>query len=105
MSVNSGTRVPALSTATATLFRLKKQTGGRNSLKKSSDCFPTAWQCMKSGGKLLVTYGVSGVQVHDARLAAAMRVYGVKWILTFNERDFARYADIEAIHPRAVPTK
>jgi hypothetical protein len=32
----------ALSTATATLFPLKKQTGGRNSLKKSSDCFPTA---------------------------------------------------------------
>src|SRR5437762_10544511 len=27
--------------------------------------------------KLLVTYGVSGVQVHDARLAAAMREHGV----------------------------
>jgi len=55
--------------------------------------------------KLLVTYGVSGVQVHDARLAAAMRVHGVKRILTFNDRDFARYTDIEAIHPRAAPTK
>ncbi len=54
--------------------------------------------------KLLVTHGVSGVQVHDARLAAAMRVHGVKRILTFNDRDFARYTDIEAIHPRAVPT-
>ena len=32
--------------------------------------------------KLLVTYGVSGVQVHDARLAAAMRVHGVKRILS-----------------------
>ena len=55
--------------------------------------------------KFLVTYGVSGVQVHDARLAAAMRAHDVKRILTFNDRDFARYADIEAIHPRAVPTK
>jgi predicted nucleic acid-binding protein len=55
--------------------------------------------------KFLVTYGVSGVQVHDARLAAAMRLHGVKRILTFNDRDFARYADMEAIHPRAVPTK
>jgi predicted nucleic acid-binding protein len=54
---------------------------------------------------ILVTYGVSGVQVHDARLAAAMRVHGVKRILTFNERDFARYRDIEPVHPRAVPTK
>src|SRR6266849_807404 len=31
--------------------------------------------------KLLVTSGVSGVQVHDARLAAAMRVHGVKRIV------------------------
>jgi predicted nucleic acid-binding protein len=46
--------------------------------------------------------GVSGVQVHDARLVAAMRVHGVKRILTFNERDFARYADVEAVHPRSV---
>jgi predicted nucleic acid-binding protein len=52
--------------------------------------------------KLLVTHGVSGVQVHDARLVAFMRVCGVKSILTFNDRDFARYTDIKAIHPRAV---
>jgi predicted nucleic acid-binding protein len=55
--------------------------------------------------RLLVTYGVSGVQVHDARLAAAMLVHGVKRILTFNDRDFARYADIETIHPRAIPAE
>jgi predicted nucleic acid-binding protein len=52
--------------------------------------------------KLLVTQSVSGVQVHDARLVAAMRVHGVKRILTFNARDFARYVDIEAVHPRSV---
>ena len=51
---------------------------------------------------LLVAHGVSGVQVHDARLAAAMRVHGIKRILTFNDRDFARYTGIEAIHPRSV---
>jgi predicted nucleic acid-binding protein len=51
---------------------------------------------------LLVTHGVSGVQVHDARLVAAMRVHSVKRILTFNDRDFVRYTDIEAVHPRAV---
>src|SRR6266850_4197833 len=66
---------------------LKKRTGGQNTSKKSSGCSLTALRCMKSGGKLLVMYGVSGVQVHDARLAAAMRVHGVKRILTFNERD------------------
>jgi predicted nucleic acid-binding protein len=52
--------------------------------------------------KLLITHNVVGVQVHDARLVAAMRVHGVKQILTFNQRDFARYSDIEAIHPRTV---
>jgi predicted nucleic acid-binding protein len=49
--------------------------------------------------KLLVDYGVSGVQVHDARLVAAMHIHDVKHILTFNTRDFARFTDIEAIHP------
>lgn len=50
--------------------------------------------------KLLLTYNVSGTQVHDARLVASMLVYGVKKILTFNDKDFARYKPIEAIHPR-----
>lgn len=52
--------------------------------------------------RLLVAHDVSGVQVHDARLVAAMRVHGVERILTFNDRDFARYSDIEAVHPRTV---
>ena len=55
--------------------------------------------------RLLVAHNVSGAQVHDARLVAGMRVHGVTRILTFNERDFARYTDVEAIHPRAVSVK
>jgi len=54
--------------------------------------------------KLLVSHNVSGAQVHDARLVAAMRTHGVKQILTFNEKDFARYSDIEAVHPAKVWT-
>jgi predicted nucleic acid-binding protein len=49
--------------------------------------------------RLLVDYRVSGVQVHDARLVAAMHVHGVKRILTFNAKDFARFDEIEAVHP------
>lgn len=52
--------------------------------------------------RLIVAHDVSGVQVHDARLVAAMRVHGVKRVLTLNQRDFARYEDIEAVHPRSV---
>ena len=51
---------------------------------------------------ILVTHSVSGVQVHDARLVAAMRVHRVKCILTFNDKDFARYTDVAAVHPRSV---
>jgi predicted nucleic acid-binding protein len=50
--------------------------------------------------RLLVDYRVCGVQVHDARLVAAMRVHGVERILTFNTKDFARFDQIQAIHPR-----
>jgi len=50
---------------------------------------------------LLVTYKVSGAQVHDARLVAAMRIHSIKFILTFNDRDFTRYAGIEAVNPRS----
>jgi predicted nucleic acid-binding protein len=52
---------------------------------------------------LLVAHAISGVQVHDARIAAAMHVHGVKRILTLNTRDFARFPSIEAIHPEQVP--
>lgn len=54
--------------------------------------------------KILVTHNVSGVQVHDARLVACMRVHSVARILTFNHKDFSRYTDIEAVHPGNVST-
>lgn len=54
--------------------------------------------------KLVVAYSVSGVQVHDARLVAAMKVNGITHILTFNTADFTRYANarIVAVNPQTV---
>lgn len=51
--------------------------------------------------RLVVSFGVSGVQVHDARIVAAMRVHGVTHILTFNTADFVRYSTrgIVAVDP------
>ena len=40
---------------------------------------------------------VSGVQVHEARLVATMRVIGISNLLTLNVQDFRRYPDIEAV--------
>ncbi len=51
---------------------------------------------------LEVRYSVRGVQVHDARIAAAMQVHGIAQILTYNPRDFKRYDFISAVHPRDI---
>ncbi|MBI4670946.1 MAG: type II toxin-antitoxin system VapC family toxin [Chloroflexi bacterium] len=52
---------------------------------------PDTPQIYQEWRRLVIEYQVSGVQVHDARLVAAMRVHGVSHILTFNGKDFARY--------------
>lgn len=53
--------------------------------------YRTARPFTMSGGGLVVAHAVSGVQVHGARLAAAMRVHGVTHLLTLNTSDFERY--------------
>jgi predicted nucleic acid-binding protein len=49
--------------------------------------------------RLVLSHGVKGVNVHDARLVAAMLVHGLTHILTFNVKDFARYGEVTAVHP------
>jgi hypothetical protein len=39
------------------------------------------------------------LRVNGYRLVAAMVVHGLTHILTFNIRDFARYAEVTAVHP------
>jgi predicted nucleic acid-binding protein len=50
----------------------------------------------------VTTHRVSGAQVHDARLAAVMTASGITRIVTFNVRDFSRFAEIEAVHPEQI---
>jgi predicted nucleic acid-binding protein len=54
--------------------------------------------------RIIVAFGVSGVQVHDARLVAAMKANGITLILTLNPSDFVRYATegIVAVDPTTV---
>lgn len=52
--------------------------------------------------RIVVDHNVSGVQVHDARLVAAMKSHGVTSLLTFDVGDFSRYAGIEVTHPKAI---
>ncbi|MBW4607057.1 MAG: type II toxin-antitoxin system VapC family toxin [Hassallia sp. WJT32-NPBG1] len=53
--------------------------------------------------RLVLEYGVMGVNVHDARLVAVMLVHGVTHIFTFNIKDFTRYsALITPVDPASV---
>jgi predicted nucleic acid-binding protein len=52
--------------------------------------------------RIVVQHGVLGVQVHDARLAAAMYVHGVSHILTLNVSDFSRFSGLTAVHPNTL---
>lgn len=49
--------------------------------------------------RIVVQYNVSGVQVHDAPLAATLYVHGVAHILTFNAGVFYRLQGIRAMDP------
>jgi predicted nucleic acid-binding protein len=51
---------------------------------------------------LVVIHSIRGVQVHDAKLVAAMHVHGLTHILTLDEQDFVRYSAITVVHPRDV---
>ena len=52
--------------------------------------------------KMVVEFGVSGIQVHDARIAACLRVHGISRLLTFNTKDFMRYSGFTAVDPAQV---
>lgn len=52
--------------------------------------------------RIVLQHGVLGVQVHDARLAAAMYVHRVSHILTLNVTDFGRFGGLTAMHPGSI---
>ena len=52
--------------------------------------------------RIILQYQVSGKQVHDARLVAAMKVHGLSNLLTFNDADFKRFTEIVVVNPQSV---
>lgn len=49
--------------------------------------------------KLVLQHSVIGKQVHDTRIVAAMNVYQITKLLTFNVKDFKRFQNIALIDP------
>ena len=73
-----------------------------NRLKAFFSLLPDTSEIYQEWERLVVVYAVRGVNVHDARLVAAMLVHGLTHVLTFNISDFARYSEITAVHPTTV---
>jgi hypothetical protein len=55
--------------------------------------------------QIVVAQEVSGIQVHDARLVAAMHVHRIEHLLTMNTGDFRRYAGVAAVSPQELLTR
>ena len=65
------------------------------------DLLPDTIEVYKNWRERVVKHSVSGIQVHDAKIAA-MNAHNIENLLTFNAKDFKRYTDIKAIEPKDV---
>src|SRR5580700_9866205 len=63
-------------------------------IESTLDMLPDGDAAHREWRRLVVAFRVAGAKVHDARLVAAMHIHGVPRIVTFNERDFARYTSV-----------
>ena len=51
---------------------------------------------------LVLKHNVSGKNVHDTRLVAAMLTHNITHLLTFNVKDFKRFTEIITVDPQSV---
>ena len=51
---------------------------------------------------LVLKHNVSGKNVHDTRLVAAMLTHNITHLLTFNGKDFKRFSEITTVDPQNV---
>jgi predicted nucleic acid-binding protein len=70
--------------------------------ERNLELLPDSLAVHEEWRRLLVAHAVTGVQVHDAHLAATMYVYGVPHLLSFNVDDFRRYPGITAFRPQDI---
>jgi len=82
-------------TITEAALELEKLKTTFTVLPDSADVLPL-WE------ELVIKHQVRGKQSHDARLVAAMKVYNLTHLLTFNTTDFKRYDGIIVVDPAFV---
>ena len=68
-------------------------------LERHFPILPDTTQIYSEWKNLVFAHKVSGVSVHDARIAAAIKVHGVTHLLTLNGSDFVRYKHLTVATP------
>lgn len=63
---------------------------------------PDTSEVYENWRELVVKHSVSGIQVHDAKIVAAMKAHDIENLLTFNAKDFKSYTDIKIVEPKDV---
>jgi predicted nucleic acid-binding protein len=72
-------------------------------VERAVSILPDRTETYQEWKKLVVAHSVVGVQVHGARMVAAMLVHGVGNLLTLNTIDFKRYASlVTAVKPAEI---
>lgn len=92
-------------TANGLGFTVAQADDERRRLESIFTLLPTPPGLYQRWAWLVNQNGVSGKPTHDARIVAAMLEHSLTHILTFNVRDFQRYAPlgIVAVDPATVP--
>ena len=68
-------------------------------IESKLDFAPDSEATHREWRRIVVDRAVLGVQVHDARLVAAMHIHRIERLLTLNLQDFRRYTDIIVVSP------
>ena len=71
-------------------------------IEKVFDLLPDTLDVYQNWRELVVKHSVSGIQVHDAKIVAAMKAHNIQNLLTFNTKDFKRYTDVKATEPKDI---
>jgi predicted nucleic acid-binding protein len=73
-----------------------------NSLKAMFLLLNDTPEIFSASERIVSRYQVTGKQAHDARLVAAMEVHNLTHLLSFNDRDFKRFAEITVVNPQDI---
>lgn len=71
-------------------------------IQKYFRLLPDSLQTFLEWRKLVSDYSVSGVSVHDAKVAASVIVHQIDFLVTANEKDFKRFSMIQTVNPKDV---